>query len=123
MAFRTSFHLRLSWRVERWNARYRVLEEGLRGTTGLTVVERPAEEVYVGSSIQFLLSGWSAGSIDEVMRRCAARCRSWMHSWRRVTQARQQDGFVKTCSSMGACAGRMTPSCTPVGSRRARSPC
>lgn len=56
-----------------WNARYRVVEEGLRGTPGLSVVERPAEENYVGSSIQFLLLDWSPAAITEVLDRCLAR--------------------------------------------------
>lgn len=63
----------LDRQVERWNARYRVLEEGLRGTPGLTVADRPAEEVYVGSSIQFLLLDWTPEKINEAIARCAAR--------------------------------------------------
>ena len=38
---------------ERWNARYQALEEGLRGRTGVEVVERLQCEAYVGSSFQF----------------------------------------------------------------------
>lgn len=56
-----------------WNARYLVVEAGLRGTAGLTVIERPDEENYVGSSIQFLLLDWDAAQIDQVLQRCAAR--------------------------------------------------
>ncbi len=56
-----------------WNARYRVVEDGLRGTPGLTVVERAEEESYVGSSIQFLLLDWDGGRIAEVLKRCLAR--------------------------------------------------
>jgi dTDP-4-amino-4,6-dideoxygalactose transaminase len=63
----------LDAQVARWNERYRKLEEGLRGTPGLTVVERPAQEVYVGSSIQFLLLDWSEEAVQEAVRRCAAR--------------------------------------------------
>ena len=64
---------RLETQIEAWNARYRVVEEGLRGTPGLTLVARPAEERFVGSSIQVLLLDWAAGAIEEVLRRCAAR--------------------------------------------------
>ena len=64
---------RLESQCEAWNARYRVVEEGLRGTPGLSVVERPEEEYYVGSSIQFLLLDWAEEKIGEVLRRCAAR--------------------------------------------------
>jgi dTDP-4-amino-4,6-dideoxygalactose transaminase len=64
---------RLADQCRRWNDRYRTVEEGLRGTPGLTVIDRPEEESYVGSSIQFLLLDWSETAIGEVMRRCAAR--------------------------------------------------
>ncbi|GGH21659.1 aminotransferase DegT [Cribrihabitans marinus] len=63
----------LDAQVPRWNDRYRVLEDGLRGQPGLTVIERPAPEGYVGSSIQFLLLDWAAGQVREVIARCAAR--------------------------------------------------
>jgi dTDP-4-amino-4,6-dideoxygalactose transaminase len=59
--------------VERWNALYRVVEEGLRNTPGLKVIDRPEEESIVGSSIQFLLPEFSPDQIDDVIRRCAAR--------------------------------------------------
>ncbi len=63
----------LATQCERWNDRYRAVEDGLRDTPGLTVVERPAEEYYVGSSIQFLLLDWAPARVQEVLRRCAAR--------------------------------------------------
>jgi dTDP-4-amino-4,6-dideoxygalactose transaminase len=63
----------LDAQVARWNERYVAVEEGLRDTPGLTVVERPGAEVYVGSSIQFLLLDWSAEGVQEVVRRCGAR--------------------------------------------------
>lgn len=58
---------------ERWNARYRRLEAGLRDTPGLRVIERPEQETIVGSSIQFLLLDWPGASVEEVVARCAAR--------------------------------------------------
>jgi len=57
----------------RWNARYRVVEEGLCGTPGLTLTKRPEAETFVGSSIQFLLLDWSDAAIAEVVARCAKR--------------------------------------------------
>ncbi|WP_323777143.1 DegT/DnrJ/EryC1/StrS family aminotransferase [Leisingera sp.] len=63
----------LDTQVDRWNARYREVENGLYGTPGLTVVERPAKEVYVGSSFQFLLLDWAEDAVQEAVRRCAAR--------------------------------------------------
>ncbi|MEX0337502.1 MAG: DegT/DnrJ/EryC1/StrS family aminotransferase [Arenibacterium sp.] len=59
--------------VERWNARYRVLESGLRDTPGLQVIERESREVFVGSSIQFLLPDWSGERVEQVVARCLAR--------------------------------------------------
>lgn len=63
----------LDTQCARWNDRYRVVEDGLRDTPGLTVVERPEAEFYVGSSIQFLLLDWSEDKVNEVIRRCLAR--------------------------------------------------
>ncbi len=63
----------LEIQVERWNARYRVLEDGLRETPGLGVVTRPEAERYVGSSFQFLLLDWAEEAIRDVVARCAAR--------------------------------------------------
>ncbi|QYX55644.1 DegT/DnrJ/EryC1/StrS family aminotransferase [Roseovarius sp. SCSIO 43702] len=57
----------------RWNERYRVVEDGLRGTPGLTIIERPEEEGFVGSSIQFLLLDWSEAGVKEVLSRCKTR--------------------------------------------------
>ena len=64
---------KLDTQRERWNERYFRIEDGLRDTPGLTVIERPPEETIVGSSIQFLLEGWEAGAVGDVISRCAAR--------------------------------------------------
>ncbi|SMR71291.1 dTDP-4-amino-4,6-dideoxygalactose transaminase [Aliiroseovarius halocynthiae] len=56
-----------------WNARYRVVEEGLRNTPGLTVINRPEAENYVMSSFQFLLLDWSEDAVTTVVDRCASR--------------------------------------------------
>ncbi|WP_298912902.1 aminotransferase class I/II-fold pyridoxal phosphate-dependent enzyme [uncultured Roseobacter sp.] len=63
----------LAKQCARWNERYFCLEKGLRDTPGLTVIERPAQETIVGSSIQFLLLDWSAEDVLSVVKRCAAR--------------------------------------------------
>ncbi len=63
----------LDARCAAWNDRYRVVEEGLRNTPGLTLVVRPEAEEFVASSFQFLLIGWDAGAIAEVVTRCGAR--------------------------------------------------
>ena len=60
---------RLGRNVERWNERYRALESGLRGVSGIGIVERPDAESIVGSSFQF------HAHVDcaELVRRCAGR--------------------------------------------------
>ncbi|PZX15639.1 DegT/DnrJ/EryC1/StrS family aminotransferase [Celeribacter halophilus] len=63
----------LDSQVDKWNARYRVLEEGLRGTAGLTLIERPQQEHYVGSSFQFLLLEWPDAKIEAVVAACMKR--------------------------------------------------
>ncbi|WP_094020012.1 DegT/DnrJ/EryC1/StrS family aminotransferase [Maliponia aquimaris] len=63
----------LDTQVDRWNDRYRTVEQGLRGTPGLRLPVRPEAERYVGSSIQFLLPDWPGAAVQEVLRRCAAR--------------------------------------------------
>ncbi len=59
--------------VDRWNALYAAVEEGLRNTPGLQVIERHPKERIVGSSIQFLLPGVSAPGIRAILAACAAR--------------------------------------------------
>jgi len=59
--------------VARWNRLYRAMEEGLAETPGLRLIPRPGSERYVGSSFQFLLPGWTAEAVREVVARCAAR--------------------------------------------------
>ncbi|AXI46063.1 aminotransferase [Sulfitobacter sp. SK012] len=63
----------LGTQCARWNERYYAIEDGLRGTPGLTVIERPPNERIVGSSIQFLLEGWTEGPVQEVLARCIKR--------------------------------------------------
>jgi len=50
---------RLEDSIDRWNERYRAVDEALRGATGVVLRNRPDEERYVGSSIQFSLRGLS----------------------------------------------------------------
>jgi dTDP-4-amino-4,6-dideoxygalactose transaminase len=64
---------RLKEQSENWNARYRVLADGLADTPGLHLIPRPEEEQFVASSFQFLLLDWSADAVADVLGRCAAR--------------------------------------------------
>lgn len=59
--------------VENWNARYCIVENGLRDVAGLTVIERPQAESYVGSSIQFLLLDWEDDKIEALVAACLKR--------------------------------------------------
>jgi dTDP-4-amino-4,6-dideoxygalactose transaminase len=63
----------LDTRCAGWNARYRAVEAGLRGTPELTLIERPAAEDYVMSSFQFLLLDWAEDDVRAVVDRCGAR--------------------------------------------------
>ena len=63
----------LETQCARWNERYYRLEEGLRGTPGLSVIDRPPEETIVGSSIQFLLLDWADNAIRDFVDRCRGR--------------------------------------------------
>ncbi len=56
-----------------WNARYHVVEDGLRNVPGLKVIERPEAEDFVGSSFQFLLPDFGPDAIAGLMARCLAR--------------------------------------------------
>jgi dTDP-4-amino-4,6-dideoxygalactose transaminase len=56
-----------------WNDRYRVMEDGLQDTPGLTLIERVEKEHFVASSFQFLLADWDIDPIREVLSRCAKR--------------------------------------------------
>lgn len=63
----------LDQQIARWNERYVAVEQGLRETPGLTLVERPEEEFYVGSSIQFLLLDWTVPKAERVLKGCSER--------------------------------------------------
>ena len=63
----------LNAQCKRWNVRYKTLENGLKDTPGLRIIQRPIQEAYVGSSIQFLLLDWNSDAIGDVIERCAAR--------------------------------------------------
>jgi dTDP-4-amino-4,6-dideoxygalactose transaminase len=63
----------LAARCDAWTERYRAVEAGLRGTPGLTLIDRPEAERFVGSSFQCLLLDWPAEAVAEVVARAAAR--------------------------------------------------
>ena len=59
--------------VEAWNERYRAIESILRPAPGVRLPERPEQETYVGSSIQFLVPGLDAAGVRELVKACLAR--------------------------------------------------
>ncbi len=63
----------LGAQVDKWNARYAKVEEGIRNCPGLHVIERAPEGRFVGSSIQFLLPGYRPEQIESFVQGCAAR--------------------------------------------------
>ncbi|MEO0497350.1 MAG: aminotransferase class I/II-fold pyridoxal phosphate-dependent enzyme [Pseudomonadota bacterium] len=59
--------------IERWNARYRAMEDQLNGVNTLATIKRPPEETYVGSSLQFMLQDGGDADMRDFVARCAKR--------------------------------------------------
>ena len=59
--------------VEAWNTRYRAIESSLRSAPGVRLPNRPGQEAFVGSSIQFLVPGLDEAGIRELVKACLAR--------------------------------------------------
>ena len=59
--------------VDAWNVRYRAIESVLRSAPGVRLPERPEQEAYVGSSLQFRVSGLGETGIRELVKTCNAR--------------------------------------------------
>ena len=57
----------------RWNDRYRALEQRLSASPQLQLPRRPAQEDYVGSSLQFRAEGLGDGGQAVFVAACAAR--------------------------------------------------
>jgi dTDP-4-amino-4,6-dideoxygalactose transaminase len=55
---------------ERWNERYRSIEQALQGMPGLQLPQRPPQERYVGSSIQFLIDDLSLAQSQDFLALC-----------------------------------------------------
>lgn len=51
--------------IDRWNERYDVISEKLAATNTISVRQRPGQERYVGSSIQFMLPWMNPGQITQ----------------------------------------------------------
>ena len=59
--------------VEAWNVRYRAIEAVLRTAPGVRLPERPDQESFVGSSIQFLVPGLDEAGIRKLVTECLSR--------------------------------------------------
>jgi dTDP-4-amino-4,6-dideoxygalactose transaminase len=57
----------------RWNARYRALENRLKQNSGIQLSQRPAQEKFVGSSLQFRVEALEPGQVSVFIERCARR--------------------------------------------------
>lgn len=84
----------------RWTALYRALETGLRAAPGLTVIDRPADERFVGSSLQVLAD--DSVPVPAFLEACAARGVEWKwfgHAQAHgFTSAHQHWGYVEAQS-------------------------
>ena len=63
----------LDAQCQRWNERYRLLEELLGQIAGVECVKRSPGESYVGSSIQFSLHDSSPEQVKDFLETCASR--------------------------------------------------
>jgi len=63
----------LDTQCQRWNNLYKVLEQQFMAADGIFIPERPAQEQYVASSIQFSLPGFSREQILNVVKECGER--------------------------------------------------
>ena len=57
----------------RWNDRYRALETRLARNPQIQLSQRPEQEVFVGSSLQFRVENFDPGQVSDFLSRCAAR--------------------------------------------------
>jgi dTDP-4-amino-4,6-dideoxygalactose transaminase len=59
---------------ERWNTLYRAAESGLKKINSIELSERPPQEYYVGSSIQFRPAGFTTPEqVQDFVARCMSR--------------------------------------------------
>ena len=56
--------------IERWNKRYQTVQQELKKVRGVALPMRPAEESYVGSSIQFRIPGISHTESKKFIESC-----------------------------------------------------
>lgn len=59
--------------VKEWNERYLAVEKQLRIINTIKLCDRPPQEQYVGSSIQFHVSSLNKSGVEEFLSRCQSR--------------------------------------------------
>ena len=59
--------------IEEWNARYARVAEQLQGVNRIELPHRPAEEHFVGSSLQFRVASFSQADCEALLAACEAR--------------------------------------------------
>ena len=57
----------------RWNERYHAVADELRNVPGIRMPNRPPQEQFVASSLQFLLPDFDATAVQDFLARCLAR--------------------------------------------------
>jgi dTDP-4-amino-4,6-dideoxygalactose transaminase len=92
----------LSRQAGRWNLLYRALEGGLRAAPGLRLIDRPAAEGFVGSSLQALTP--EGGDPRAFLDACAARGVEWKWFGRDRAQ-----GFTSTHRHWGHVPSQALP--------------
>jgi len=63
----------LERQCRRWNRRYELIEAELTGIDHIRIPERQAKEGYVGSSLQFTLTGIDLPAVEAFIETCAER--------------------------------------------------
>ena len=63
----------LERQCRRWNRRYDLIAAELSGVEHICLPERPAKEGYVGSSLQFTLTGVDVPAVETFLETCARR--------------------------------------------------
>jgi dTDP-4-amino-4,6-dideoxygalactose transaminase len=63
----------LNHNCARWNDRYQALQQRLAQNSRIQLPQRPQQESYVGSSLQFRVPELDPGQVSEFIRGCAER--------------------------------------------------
>jgi len=94
----------LDRQCRRWNQRYDLLEAELTGTDHIHIPKRQAKEGYVGSSLQFTLTGIDLPAVKAFIETCAERGVEikWFDAKEPVdfTSSWESWQYIKSCQSL-----------------------